>query len=51
MTEAARGVDPVKDAVIEPPQYYVETQTSLVQSALTLKVAIFMETRDPFDPS
>jgi hypothetical protein len=27
MTEAARGVEPVKDAVIELPQYYVETET------------------------
>ena len=47
MTEAARGVDPVKDAVIELPQYYVETETSLVQSALTLKVAIFMDELNP----
>ncbi len=34
MTEAARGIDHVMDAVIELPQFYIETETSLVQSAL-----------------
>ena len=34
MTEAARGIDHVMDAVIELPQYYIETETSLVQRAL-----------------
>ncbi|WP_036259008.1 amylo-alpha-1,6-glucosidase [Methylocapsa aurea] len=34
MQEAARGVDHVKDAAIELPQHYIETETSLVQRAL-----------------
>ena len=38
MTEAARGVDHVMDAVIELPQSYIESEISLVQRALrTLK--------------
>ena len=36
MTEAARGVDHVMDAVVELPQHYIETETSLVQRALRI---------------
>lgn len=38
MHEGARGVDRVRDAAVELPQHYIETETSLVQRALrTLK--------------
>ncbi len=36
MTEAARGVDHIMDAVVELPQHYIESQASLVQRALRI---------------
>jgi glycogen debranching enzyme len=34
MTEAARGIDHLLDTVVELPQFYIETESALVQRAL-----------------